>query len=164
MTGIAKLDGTLTGNRSDLRAAGTFVGDDLAYGEDGALGALALSSTYDVRVPHLDYARAQVSADTNATFVAVAGQHVNELTAKTTYADKEVIFDAVAKQPKRSLTASGAVALRPDVEEIRLRQLMIDTQGVQWQLAAGSPATIQYGPDAITAKDVKLVSGSQRLL
>ena len=105
ITGIAKVDGTVTGNRSQLQAAGNVTGDGVKYGENGAL---TLSSDYTVKVPDLRFADAQVSANTRGTFVSVAGQDINELNAKTDYANRQLTFDATAKQPQRSLNAAGA--------------------------------------------------------
>ena len=65
--------------------------DHFGYVLDGGLtvdGALTVSSDYTVTVPDLAFERAHVDADTHATFVTVAGQNINELTAKTTYADR----------------------------------------------------------------------------
>ena len=76
------------------------VGDGLKYGDNGAL---AVSSTFTATVPELTVADANVVADTHATFVSIAGQEINELDAKTTYKQKQLDFDATAKQPQRSL-------------------------------------------------------------
>jgi autotransporter translocation and assembly factor TamB len=161
--GIAKVDGTLTGNRSELRADGTLVGDGIQYGEDGSTGALTVSSHYHATVPELDYMRAKVDADTKATFVSIGGQEINELEAKTSYADKEVTFEATARQPKRSLTAAGALAMLPDAQQVRLQQLVLDTQGLVWSLASNTPATIDYSGDTVAVKDLALVSGAERI-
>jgi autotransporter translocation and assembly factor TamB len=163
MEGIAKVDGTLTGNRAELQASGTFTGDGIKYGADGSIGALTASTKYNVTIPELDYKRAKVDADTTATFVTAGGQEINELAAKTTYADNQVTFNATAKQPKRTLTADGAVAMRPEAQEIHLQNLVLDTQGLRWNLAPDSPATIQYGADQVAVKDVRLVSGAQTI-
>ena len=160
LTGMAKVDAVITGNRSDLQAKGTLVGSGLAYEENGAL---SLTSTFDARVPDLAFDRASGDAKTDATFVTVAGQNINELTASTKYADKRVSFDAVARQPERTLNATGGVAFLPEQQEVRLERLSLDTRGQQWQLAADTPATIRYGGDALTVEDVQLVSGEQRL-
>ena len=75
-------------------------GDGIKYQENGAL-----TRRLDLhrRRCRISFERAAVDADSKATFVTVAGQKINELTAKTTYADKPVNFDATAKQPNRSL-------------------------------------------------------------
>jgi len=160
VTGIANVDGTLTGNRSELRAAGTVVGDGVKYQENGALTA---SSHYTVTVPDLAFERAHVDADTQATFVTVAGQDINELSAKTTYQDNQVTFDATAKQPQRSLSAGGSMVLHPDHQEVHVRSLELTAGPQQWSLANGQEATINYAADAVCVEGLTLASGRQRI-
>ena len=64
--GIAMVDATITGNRSDLRATGTLSADNVAYRN---ASALEMSSDFTVTVPNLAFADAEVSATTNGTFV-----------------------------------------------------------------------------------------------
>ena len=66
---IATVDGTITGNKTQLQAAGHLTGDGVRYGENGAL---TLSSTFTVKIPELRLPDSQVSATTSATFVSVA--------------------------------------------------------------------------------------------
>lgn len=160
VTGIATVDGTITGNRSELTATGQLIGNGVKYGENGTL---ALSSDFDVRVPDLIFERATVSADSQGTFVTIAGQNINELTAKTTYADKQLQFDATAKQPEQSLAAGGSATFHADHQEVHLQRLTLATRGLNWQLAPGSDATIQYGNDTLALKDMRLVSGDQQI-
>lgn len=112
--GIARIDGTVTGNGDELRARGTLSADGLAYQGNGALST---DADYTVTVPDLTLARAAVEADTKATFLSVAGQNINTLTATTKYADRTITFDAVASQPQRSLDAGGTLELHPDHQE-----------------------------------------------
>ena len=160
LTGMAKVDATITGNRSELQAQGTLVGSGLAYQENGAL---SLTSTFDARIPDLAFDRATGEAKTEATFVTVAGQNINELTASTKYADKRIAFDAEARQPERTLNAAGGVAFLPEQQEVRLERLALDTRGQQWQLASDTPATLRYGGNALSVEDLQLVSGDQRI-
>jgi hypothetical protein len=145
LTGIAKVDATITGNRSELKAAGNLTGDGVKYQENGALTA---STDFTVTIPDLDTQRAAVSANTHATFVSIAGQNINELTAKTEYTDKQVNFEATAKQPQRSLAASGNLLLHPDHQEVHLTSLGLQSKGVQWQTAAAvrRPSTTPTKP------------------
>jgi hypothetical protein len=126
-------------------------------------GALSLTSTFDARVPELSFERASVDAKTDATFVSVAGQNINELSATTKYADKRVEFNAQARQPERTLNAVGGLAVHPEHQEVHLQQLALDTRGQQWQLAPGSEATVRYGGDAIVVDNMQLESGDQRI-
>ena len=102
LAGIAKVDATITGNRSELQASGTLVGSGVTYQDNGAL---SMTTTFDARVPELSFERAAVDAKTDATFVTVAGQNINQLSATTRYAERSVEFDAVARQPERTLSA-----------------------------------------------------------
>jgi autotransporter translocation and assembly factor TamB len=163
LAGIGRIDATVTGNRHELKATGTLVGDGLKYGDNGAL---AVSSTFTAAVPDLTLADATVVADTHATFVSIAGQDINELTAKTAYKQKQLDFDAIAKQPQRSLGAGGSLVLHPDHQEVHLQRLDVETQGQTWQLAPGSQsaqATISYAHDAVAVEKLALVNGSQRI-
>ena len=160
VSGLARIDGTVTGNGATLRAAGTLTGGGLKYGDNGAL---SLSAAYSARVPDLDVTRAEITADMKATFVTVAGQEINELTAKTTYASQHVEFDATARQPQRSLSAAGSMALHPDHREVHLERMTLDTQGLSWQMAPASQATVQYLNAAMVVRDLELVSGDQQI-
>ncbi|HKT81186.1 MAG TPA: translocation/assembly module TamB domain-containing protein [Vicinamibacterales bacterium] len=161
LEGIATIDGTITGNRSSLRAAGKMSGTNLSY-EDNAV--LTLASDFDVRIPDLMAERAHAELDTRATFVRIAGQEINEVAAKTIYEARRVEFDGTASQPQRSVTAAGALTLRPASQEVRLTSLALDTSAGRWQLVAGVPATIDYGSDTLTVRQLELVSGSQRIV
>jgi autotransporter translocation and assembly factor TamB len=160
LTGIGSVDATITGNRRELQASGNITGDGVKYQNNGALTA---STDFTARVPDLDAARASVSATTHATFVALGGQNINQLDAKTDYTNKELDFDVNAKQPQRTLAAGGSLLLRPDDQEVRLRRLALTSQGVQWQSAPGSEATIQYGGSAIAVRNFRLTSGNQQI-
>jgi len=160
LTGIAKIDATVTGNRTQLNATGNLTGDGFKYGDNGALTA---SSDFTAKLPDLDIQEATISANTHATFVTVGGQNINELTAKTDYNKQNVDFDVNAKQPQRSLALGGSVALHPDHQEIHLKSLNLSSQGVSWQLAQGAQPAIQYGDNAVAVKDMKLVNGDQQI-
>jgi len=160
LAGIGKIDATITGNKRELQATGNVTGDGFKYGENGALAA---SSDFTAKVPNLEMADASVTATTHATFVTIAGQNINELDAKTTYQQKQLEFDATAKQPQRSLTAAGSVLLHPEHQEIHLRNLDLTSQGVRWQSAPNAEATINYAHDDVTVKNLKLVNGDQEL-
>jgi len=160
LTGIAKVDATVTGNKRQLQAAGNLTADGVKYGDNGALTA---SSDYTATIRDLDAANASVTASTHATFVTLAGQNINELDAKTTYDRKQVDFEVTAKQPQRSLGVGGALLLHPDHQEVHLKQLALDTQGQRWQLAPGSEATINYAADAVRVENLTLANGDQTI-
>src|SRR6185436_3396841 len=89
LQGSAIVDGTLTGNASSLQTAGTLDGSNLGY---GTIKALDLNSKFTVTVPNLDVVRAKVQAETAGTFVQIGSVQINTLTATTTYADKNLVF------------------------------------------------------------------------
>jgi len=160
VSGIAKVDGTVTGNRTEFRASGTLSTDGLKYEENGAL---SLDTTYTVKVPDLTFDRVAVEADTKATFVSVAGQNINEVTAKTTYAEKTVNFEATAKQPDRSLDAGGSLVLHPDHQEVHLTRLGLTAGQQQWTIAPDSAPVINYAADAIAVEKLRLRNGDQEI-
>ncbi len=160
LTGIARIDAKVTGNRRELQATGNVTGDGVTYGDNGALTA---SSDFTATIPELKAADAKVSATTHATFVTLAGQNINDLQAKTDYAESNVDFDVTAKQPQRSLALAGAVTLHPDHQEVHLRNLGLQSQGVSWQLAPGAEPAIQYGDNAVGVKDLRLANGDQQI-
>jgi translocation and assembly module TamB len=160
ITGIGTVDLTVTGNRRELRAEGTVTGDGVKYGDNGAL---ALTSTVIATVPDLNASHATVSATTHGTFVTVAGQNINDLTAKTDYRANELTFDLTAKQPKRSLASVGTLLLHPDHQEVHLQQLILTSQGLTWQTAPDAKPAIQYGHDAVTVSDLRLVNADQQI-
>jgi autotransporter translocation and assembly factor TamB len=160
LTGIARVDGTLTGNKTALVASGHFIGDDVRYGDNSAL---TLTSDYTIKIPELKVPDAQVSATSHATFVTIAGQNINDLTAKTDYVKNQLTFDATARQPERSLTVAGSLLAHPDHQEVHLQALTLQTQGMTWQAAPGSQPAIQYANNGIGVKDLTLVSGDQQV-
>jgi autotransporter translocation and assembly factor TamB len=160
VSGIAAVDGTVTGNRTELQAAGALKGDGLRYQENGAL---SLNADYTVRVPEMDFARGVVEADTEATFVTLAGQEINELTANVSYEDRQLGFELTAEQPERSLDAAGLLILHPDHQEIHLERLNVAAAGQRWQVAPGHEPAIQYAANAIAIENLALVSGDQQI-
>jgi autotransporter translocation and assembly factor TamB len=160
ITGIGKVDATVTGNRRELQAAGTVTGNGVKYGDNGAL---TMSSDFTAKVPDLSIENANLVATTHASFVTVGGQNINELDAKTTYEQKRVAFDVSASQPQRKLGATGSLVLHPDHQEVHLQTLGLTTEGQTWQMAPGSEATIQYGGDSVVVRNVTLTSGDQQI-
>jgi autotransporter translocation and assembly factor TamB len=176
LAGSVVLDGTLTGNASSLQTTGSMDGSNIGYQTHKALD---LNSTYKVTVPDLQFARAEVSAETKGTFVQIGGIQINALTATTNYANKTVSFQAhlveapsggtleeaagLPKSGARELDASGSVLFHPDHQELHLPALALRTQGVEWKNAPGSSPTIKYGNNRIELQDVRLVNADQAL-
>src|SRR4029077_2159432 len=115
----------VTGNKRDLQAGGKIIGGGIRY---GSTEALSLTSDFTAKVPQLDLENASVSATTHGTFVTVEGQNINDLTATTDYANRQVTFDATAKQPQRTMAAAGSLVIHPDHDEVHLQRLSLATQ------------------------------------
>ncbi len=160
VTGAATVDATVTGNGRELKAAGMLDGSNMGKGENTALD---LDSMFDVTLPQLSLADATVHARTNATFLQVAGQQVNELTADTTYTNSKLDFTATAKQGVRELSADGSAVLHTDHREIHVGSLALQTEKVVWKTDPSSHPTIQYGNNRVVVDDIKLVNADQRI-
>ena len=161
LTGGAVVDATVNGNGHELDVAGSLTGSNLGQGGNNAL---ALTSNFDVTIPQLDAKQATLHANTNATFVQVAGQKINSLYADVTYYQQQLDFDAIATQEQRQLTTSGSVILHPDHQEIHLPNLALRSGQVEWRTPPGSQAAIQYGNNRIGLENVELTSGNQRII
>lgn len=161
LLGIARIDATVTGNRGELRANGTLEGDGLRYQTNGAL---ALRTSFTATVPHLSFADATLDADSRATFATIAGQNINELTARTRYETAQVGFELTAKQPMRQLDAAGALTIHPDHQEIHLDRLALQAGNQQWTVPEGVRPTINYGGTVVAIEQLRLVSGDQTLV
>jgi autotransporter translocation and assembly factor TamB len=160
LSGIASIDGRVTGNRNDLTIAGHLSGNGVKY---DANGALVLNTDYTVRLPDLKTDDLSVSASTRATFVTLAGQNINELAAKTVYEHQQVQFDGQASQPDRTVSLAGSVSLQPDAQEVRLERLDAATQGIAWQLASNTTPVIRYGAGALSVENLRLRNADQEL-
>ena len=160
VSGNLSAEGRLTGNMGSLQTTGTGAVSNLRY---GGASVLAAKTNYDVRMPDLQAARAEVTADTTATLLEVAGRQILEAKARTTWKDQTLGFDANVREERRSLSARGDVVLHPDHQEVHLLDLAMTAEGVEWRTEPGSRAAIQYGGDRIRVQDVRLVSGVQRL-
>ncbi|MGE3955766.1 MAG: translocation/assembly module TamB domain-containing protein [Vicinamibacterales bacterium] len=158
--GLARVDATVTGNRREFQIAGQLSADALEYGENGAL---SVDSTFTARVPELAFANAAVTAKTDATFVTIAGQNINEVSATTTYADNRVAFEVSAAQPERQLQAGGSVVLHPDHQEVHLTRLGLTAAGQQWNTPDGADATVSYAANRIAVERFRLRNGDQEI-
>jgi autotransporter translocation and assembly factor TamB len=175
LKGGAAIDATVTGNGQQLKASGMIDGSNLGYGGNTALDT---NSMFDVTLPNLSATDATVHAKTTATFLQVAGQQVNQVTADTTYAKQQLNFDATAKQGVRQLTAQGSALLHTDHDEVHIGSLALQTEvppppkgspqppepkPIVWRTEPSSHPTIQYGNDRVVVDDIALVNGDQRI-
>ena len=129
----------------------------------GAIIAIGLGIMFDVTLPQLRLEDATVHAKTNATFLRVGGQEVNELTADTTYTQQKLDFDATAKQGVRQLTAAGSALLHTDHHEVHIGNLALQSENVIWKTDPASHPTIQYGNNRVVIDGIKLVNADQRI-
>jgi len=160
LMGGAVVDAYVTGNGNELYVNGTLQGSNIGQGENNVL---SLTTTFDATLPQLDTELAAVHTSSEATFLQVGGQKINQLLADVTYGQKKVFFSATAKQEKREINAGGTVVLHPDHQEIHLPDVVLRTQQIEWRSAPGSEAAIQYGKDRIAVNNLQLVSGDQRI-
>ena len=151
LAGSAVLDGTITGNAASLTIAGAVDGSNVGYQNNKALD---LNSNYTVTVPDLEFARAQVQADTNGTFVEVGGMQIKRSrrrrptrtrgsNSRRTSPSRRSAQGSGAAGPsggQRELDASGSVIFHPDHQEFHLPSLALRTQGVEWKTAPGAEA------------------------
>jgi autotransporter translocation and assembly factor TamB len=161
VSGIAEIEGRVTGNGSALRIEGMLAGNGVRYGEQGVL---ALEATYDVRLPDLAVERVEADAGIDATFVSVGGQEIDEITGTASYENQRLAFDLDARQRERQVAAAGALTIHPDHRELHLDRLALDARMSQWELAPGTSATIRYGGDGLAIDQLVLVSGPQRIV
>ena len=160
LSGAGTLDAVVGGNKKQFTINGTATGNGLKY---GAYGVLAASTKFNATVPDFDVQKAAVTADTSATFIDLPGFNINELTAKTSYRDKNVDFDVDAKQPQRDLTAVGSLILHPDHNEVHLTSLEFQSEGMRWQTGPGHSPAVQWGGGNVDVKDFSLVNGQQQV-
>jgi autotransporter translocation and assembly factor TamB len=161
VSGSIAAEGHLTGNAVSLETTGRASVSNLKY---GGTSVLAAQTNYDVSVPELQPARAQVTADTTANLLEVAGRPITEATAHTTWKEQTLGFDAkILDQEKRTLVARGDVVLHPDHQEVHLEDFAARAEGVEWRSEPGNAAAIQYGNDRIGIQRLRLVNGTQRL-
>lgn len=160
LKGAAVIDTTITGNASELKAAGMLQGSNIGYGESEAL---TLKSDFSLAVPDLTPARTTIQAKSEATFVEVGGQRITGLTADTTYDGSQLKFSATAQEGTRQLSADGTAIFHPDHREIHVGNLALQSEQIRWQTPAGSDATIRYAPNRIAVENLQLVSGDQRI-
>jgi len=160
LKGSAILDATITGNARELKAAGKLTGSGVGYRDSEAL---SLTSTLTATVPELQFEKASVQASSSATFLEVAGQKVNTLTADTTYSQSRLDFQAVAQEGRRELAAAGDVVLHPDHHEIHIGELALRSEQIEWRTPASQPAAVRYAGNRIEIQNLQLANADQRI-
>lgn len=161
LKGSAIVDATMTGNAGELTTKGSLTGSNVGYGESEAL---SLTSDFAVTVPNLTPEAATIQAKTMATFLDIAGQKVNALTADTTYRQHQLDFDATAQEGVRRLTAAGSALFHPDHHEVHVRNVALQAEQIRWESEPGAEARIQYATDRLAVENVRLSSGDQHIV
>ena len=160
LKGSLSVEGQVMGNRGELRSTGHVKGSNVGH---GANSALSVESDYEVRVPDLDVASATVTAAPRLAFITVGGQEITRLNAKATYVKKQLELEADAQQAERQVRVGGSLILHPDHQEVHLTRFGLTTQGLEWTLAPGHDARLQYGGEEVRFEDLRLMSGTQRI-
>ena len=161
LAGSVHIVGDATGPASDMTITGTFGGFRLRYGAN--VDALTLKSLYTVQLPDFNIEQARIQADTEATFVSLAGRHLPHITAKTLYEQKQLVFDVNAREEARTLALGGNVIFHPDHDELHLRALDLTVGQTQWSQPKGQEATARRSGDSVTVDNFILQRGEQRL-
>jgi autotransporter translocation and assembly factor TamB len=161
LAGSAHVVGEASGPAANMTIVGKLGANRLRYGTN--VDALTASSTYTVQLPNFDIAQARIQADTQATFVTVAGTNLPRVTAKTTYENNQLQFDATAEEERRSLGLGGNVVFHPEHDELHLRALNLTVGKTQWALAPGQEATAKYSSNSVTLENFVLERGAQRV-
>ncbi|RPI52516.1 MAG: hypothetical protein EHM55_16330, partial [Acidobacteria bacterium] len=161
VAGSAHLVGEATGPASNTTIAGTFGAYRLRYGTN--VDALTVKSEYTVQLQGFDFERARIEADTDATFVTIAGRHLPHVTAKTVYQQQQLLFDANFAEEARAVAVGGNVIFHPDHDELHLRALNLTVGQTQWALPQGQEATARISGDSVSLENFTLQRGEQRL-
>ena len=159
--GAAHLVGQATGPASNLTIAGAFGANRLRYGTN--LEALTVNSKYTIQLPGFDIEQARLQADSGATFMSIAGTNLPRVTAKAVYEKKQLDFDAMVEEERRSLALGGNVVFHPDHDELHLRALDFKVGQTQWAMPTGQEATARYSDNSVTLDNFILQRGEQRL-
>ena len=142
MHGEARIEGTLTGNRSEYRSEGKLRATEVGYGNYGALG---IEGAYRATVPDLDMVQANLTANLKAIRVEIGQRLIREVSGEIVYESNELSFDGRAADDARDIDASGRLELHPEHREVHLERLSVGAAGSRWTLRAGTDAAIQYG-------------------
>ena len=161
LTGIAKVDATITGNRSELQANGTLVGSGVTYQRERRV-----VDDDDLRRAR---SRVLVRPRSRRREDRCDLRHRRRAERQRAHGDDQVRGASAssstrsARQPERTLMPPAGWRCTPNTRKSISQRLALDTRGQQWQLAPGSEATVRYGGDAIAVDNVQLASGDQRL-
>jgi translocation and assembly module TamB len=156
--GMGSLDATITGNRKELQASGMVDGGAVKYRDNGAV---ALAAGFTLRVPELSLTAATLCAKADGTFLTLAGQAFNELSATAEYRGGNVTFDLTVRQPQRALRTAGAMHLNPEQREAYVDRLSLESGNVRWETAMDAAATIRVIDGTASVEHLRLVNATQ---
>ena len=161
IAGGAHIEGTITGPTEDLSASGSIGLRQFRYGS--SFDALAVNGTFGAEVANQQWSDVSAHVDTTATFVKIAGQDVQQMTAKATYHADRLDLDTTIEQKDRTFELSGLVLVQPEQDEVRLRRLAITTADQAWSLPEAQPAVVRYGGGRISVQDLTLAKGPEQV-
>lgn len=161
ITGAATTEGRLTGTRADFTVTGTVAGDQVAYADTVAAGAV--TAQYAVRVPDFEPDRIDIQASIDARQVQVAGQNLPVVNGTVGYSDDRVRFDVTGSDALRELAARGTLALEESRQRLDLDRLEVSRNGLRWMLAPDTTARAVFTTRQVTIGALELANGAQRL-
>jgi autotransporter translocation and assembly factor TamB len=161
IAGAVTLDGSVAGNRAELRTTGALSAANARYGT--TVRVVDTDARYDVTLPDLDVNRVRADVKGKASLIEAAGRPIRELTLDARYAERQAAFEThVAETEERTLDAKGVVALPPGgAVDLRLERLAVSAPDISWSTTA--PARVVYGGGRVDVEGLKLASGEQRL-
>ena len=162
IAGAAVVEGSVSGNRDRLRSKGTLKLTGARYGTTAQ--ALSTRTDFDVAVPALDVAQADVTANTTATLVRAGGR-----------GDPRPHAQRALRQPgshvqhggqrSRSTARSAGHRQSPDTGtvDLQLERFAVATPKMTWATPGGGIARIVYTPEHVTVRDLRLTNGPQQI-
>jgi hypothetical protein len=158
--GTVRVEGRIQGSGGVLETAGALRGHDLAV---GPVRALTLESAFEAKVTDRRWAEIAGKAKSTATFVQAGGTRVDRVVSTIAYAPETMDIEARLESRARTVEIAGVVTPHPDHREVHLRQMTLGSGSVQWALAPGGDAVVQWGANRVTVIGVDLVRGTARL-
>ena len=160
-TGSAEIEGTATGPYEQLVIRGKFTGNNVAASD---VRMLTATGDFDATVPAGRIADASIKATIAGTFLQAGGWSAPTVTARLSYGSQQLRGDVGAVLADgRRLSASGALAIHTDHQELHLESGAIQIGDQRWQVAddAGD-AVVSWDAAAIHVRNVVLVSPSAK--
>lgn len=163
LDGRVLVEGTVTGNRTNLAAAGTAAFSGLAVAD--AFDALTLHTTFDAHLPDLDVDHLTASFKAESTLFTVAGRTIPKLDAAVDVTADRYRFEVTANETGRTITAAGDLTTIDDAREVTVNRLSLVTGPATWTLADAGPVQVRYDPSGLVSlpQEITLVNNGQQL-